>query len=797
MSTASASNKYGRFLDDGAFEILRPETPRPWVNFLSNGRYGAIVSQTGGGYAWHRVPGKDHLLRWHPAAYLDDRPGRYLYLRDAATGRFWSATHAPCGRSDAFRCVHRPGRTTIEAACEGVAASVTYAVPPADDVEVWLVSLASDRPREIEVYPFAEFLVGDYFFELSTRNIAILYNEAFAEPAEARVVARKFPVGDKPAAASVFMTTTLAVDAAECDLERFLGRYGSYERPGAVASGALPGSPRARGMNMCGAFRARLRLEPGRPVEFAVVLGPAADLEAARAAAASWRDLGRARRAVEAAAKSWDAAVAGAGPRIETPERTLDRFANGFLKFQVWQCNHWGRSATYYHEGHGEFGYRNTAQDAFGILSTDPAYAIERLVMLAKHQRPNGECMPGWTADEPSTGRPTSDFPMWLPFLLDAVVRETGDLSLLKREVPFFDEKFPGRWGDPAPLYDHAVRAMRFLMDRASGVHGIPLMGTQDWNDAFDRCGFGGKGESVMLAMGLLWGLEQTARMAEMAGDPGTAADCRARAKTIDAQVNEVAWDGDRYVRAYDDSGRAIGCRADGRVFIETQSWAVISGCARGERRDAVIRHLEKTLWTEYGQALFVPPYTELDRAIGRITAFAEGTKENAAVFTHMGMFAALAQYEAGRPDAAWRSIRAFLPYEANKDPEVFLTEPYVLPEYTIGPGNPRFGEGAFTWLTGSSDWLLWLLHERLLGVRPLVEGLRIRPALPSAWDRARLRRPFRGATYEIEIRRDAAVAPGGVVLSLDGTAVAGDVVPYAPGAHRVEARIGPNVPER
>ena len=320
-------------------------------------------------------------------------------------------------------------------------------------------------------------------------------------------------------------------------------------------------------------------------------------------------------------------------------------------------------------------------------------------------------------------------------------------------------------------------------------------MGTQDWNDAFDRTGIGGKGESVWLGMGLCVGLKLLEELAEFIGDVPTVRECRERYDAMKILINQYAWAGDRYVYAFNDKGEPIGSpvNREGSCQLNSQTWAVMAGIPDAEQLKKVLHHVDHTLRTPFGPALFTPPYTEYNADIGRITAFAPGTKENAAVFIHGGAFKIMMDYELGRAAEAYATMRELLPNAGEKDIEVYRTEPYVFPEYVIGPGNPRYGEGAFTWLTGSADWFLVALTERMLGARPGFKGLTVSPCIPASWKRARIVRRFRGTRYDIRISNPAGVSSGVKEIKVDGQKIEGRMLPAFQdhGVHLVEVLMG------
>lgn len=768
--------KYGSFSESGdEFVITRPDTPRPWINYLTNGKFCVLLSQCGGGFSFLKDSSVNRLTRWQSQNYMSDTPGFFLYLRDEKSGSYWNANHRPVGRSDSFECRHGLGYSVLTSSQDKIATKMTYFVPSnGDGVLVWRIAVTNQdkTERRLKAYDAVEWMLGDWAAELGIRNIAALMNRGAYLKNKEMILVQKMPWGNKPWPHVGFMVASRPVTGFDLDYENFMGRYGDWSAPESVVNGRCRQDAEVTGVPMVGVMEHSLVLAPGETASWDVVVGIADNAAAASTLATRYKSASRSTAALAETRAFWQHAIRD-NIEVETPEADVNLATNVWLKYQVYMNNYWGRSCTYYHEGFGEFGYRNTAQDAWAMVPLDPDYARARLIKLLTHQRKSGQPLPGWSeVSGPTTHRPPSDFPMWLPLLLDGYLRETGDMAFLKKKLPFFD-------GGSATVYDHVRRAIRFLQDVAKSRRGLPLMGTQDWNDAFDRAGIGGKGESVWLGMGLCVALGLMEKIALRCGDKATARDSRRRYEQMSAVINRYAWDGQWYTYGFNDKGQPLGSRKtkEGSVQLNAQTWAIIAGLPDEKKLKSMLAVIDGRLTTEHGPALFDPPYTKYDGSIGRITAFAPGTKENAALFCHGGAFKIYADLLIGRSQEAHDTLRTLLPM-GEKDIELFKTEPYVLPEYLIGRLNPRFGEGAFSWLTGSADWLLLSITERMLGVRPEFDGLAIEPVLPPSWKKCRVRRRFRGVLYDITILNPSGRSGGRYRLVVDGEPLEGNVVP-------------------
>ncbi|MDP3979869.1 MAG: hypothetical protein Q8Q33_00490 [Chlamydiota bacterium] len=783
--------KYGNFSPDNKqFIIHNPDTPRPWINYLSNGSYCLLISQTGAGYSYYLDSGENRLTRWSPERYLNDVPGRAIYVRDDETGKYWTEGKRPVDSVNGkYLCEHGLGYTVLRSEVSNIVHEVVRFVPVNDSVDIAIVKLQnkSNKTRRLSVFPFVEWLLGDWTTELAIRNISILLNRGHYDKNMQAVIAEKFPWRGKPWPYLGFIGSSLPALGYDVDYESFFGRYRRYDNPEVVERGKCGNSDDVKGMNMVGALHHRVTLKPGAIKEFSVIVGIQDNKTKANALLKKYRQLHEAKKALEQTRQYWDKAITDR-LEVNTPDPDLDRMINVWTKYQMYMNNHWGRSATFYHEGGGEFGYRNTAQDAWGLISVDPEYSKKRLILLAQHQKKNGQPLPGWSMQSgPSSHKPPSDFPIWLPFLLLAYIKETGEFDLLKKKVPFAD-------GTSASLYEHARRATVFLQDMAKSPRGLPLMGTQDWNDAFDRTGIAGKGESVWLGMGLCVALKNMVELANFIGDTKTAQDSEKRYEAMKRIINKIAWDGHYYCYAFNDYGEPIGSKKnkEGTIQLNSQTWAILAGLPDKARLKKILKVIDKDLATPYGPALFKPQYTKYNDRIGRITAFAPGTKENAALFCHGGTFKMASDLMLGRAEEAYQSYKEVLPC-FGKDVEIMKTEPYVYPEYYIGLGNNRFGEGAFSWLTGSADWAFVCVTQGILGIRPEFKGLAIDPQIPSKWKQFSVRRKFRGAVYEIQVKNPKGLNRGVKELRLDGKRIEGNCLPdqHDKRKHIVEVILG------
>jgi cellobiose phosphorylase len=741
------TDTYGDFSSNGEeFIVTRAVTPRPWINYLSNGKFCSLISQTAGGTSFYLDSRENRLTRWAPENYLHNTPGFFLYLRDAK-GDVFSGTCSPVYNSKFVHARHGLGYTIILTQKDDLECEMTFFTPLKENLTCCIVKLrnSGSTAATYKAYPFIEWLFGDYQLELAIRNISVLYNEGWYDEEKKAIIVRKFPVGNKVSPYLGFFGTSLKTTGWDMDYEVFLGNNGTYAKPEVVVQGQCKNT-NVRGKNMVGVFQSELTLAPGQETEFSFFWGMDTSMQGLSTIVEQYRNPEICKKKFSETAAYWKALIPGTS-KITTGFDKLDTMMNVWLKYQIVMNNHWGRSATFYHEGHGEFGYRNTAQDAWSIIPIDPVYAKDRINMLAKCQRKSGQPLPGWSAQSGfSTHVPPADFPVWFPMLINSYIKETGEFGFLEHKEKYFD-------GPAATIYKHAVNGLRFLQDRASGKHKIPLMGTQDWNDAFDRCGIGGKGESVWLGIGLCYALKQMIEIAGFLEDKSTLKECNQRYDEMKKIINKFGWDGNWYLYAFDDKGTPVGSHEneEGKIHLNSQTWAIIAGIADEEKIKKIYDSLEKHLETEFGYLLFAPYYSKFNINLGRITAFAPGTKENAAIFMHGAAFKIYADLLLGNSEKAYKTILQILPNIMDQD--IQKTEPYVLPEYRIGRGNADYGQGAFSWLTGSADWLFRSILDLMIGIEPDYKGLKINPHMPSKFSQYKVERRFRGRDYSFEFK--------------------------------------------
>jgi len=824
--------RYG-FFDDKRREyvITRPDTPVPWINYLGTDEFFGIISNTAGGYCAYRDARLRRLTRYRYNNVPSDSGGRYLYLRDDATGEYWAPSWQPVRRDlDAYECRHGLSYTAISSSLGGISAQALYFVPPGETLEVWRLRVTNERAEaaEISAFSLAEFALWDA--QDDATNFQRNYSTGEVEvdlSAASGVIYHKTEYRERRDHFAYFACSE-PVAGFDTQREAFLGAYRGFDAPLAVQRGTS-GDSVAHGWSPVGSHHVRLTLAPGQTREVIFLLGYWENPRDAKFAAPGvinkslvqpvidrWLDPA----AVEAGFAALQAAaddVLGA-LQVDTPDDDTNRMVNIWNAYQCLVTFNMSRSMSSYESGIGRgMGFRDSCQDLLGSVQLDPARARDRIRDLAATQFASGgayhQYQPLTKTGNDAIGSGFNDDPLWLVLGVAAYLRETGDATILNERVPFSD-------GGEDTLYGHVERSLRYTLDRL-GPHGLPLIGRADWNDCLNLNCFsetpgesfqttenlsGGVAESIFIAGLFTLAAREFAELADHVGRPADASGFRADAEKMAAIVAEHGWDGDWFLRAYDHYGNPVGsaANAEGQVFIEPQGMCVMGGIGVGNGlATRSLASVRERLATPHGIMLVQPAFREYHVELGEISSYPPGYKENGSVFCHTNPWVMIAEAMTGNGDAAYDYYRRINPSAREAISEVHRCEPYVYAQMIAGADAATHGEAKNSWLTGTAAWNFVAITQWILGIRPELDGLRVEPVLPSEWPGFSATRRFRGATYEITVRRGDAPAGQSAApiydgasqvtgVTVDGQPIEGTVVPLAtPGATiRVEVTI-------
>jgi cellobiose phosphorylase len=764
----SFATKYGRFSDDGMeYIVTTPRTPRPWINVISNGDYGITVSQTGSGYSWRTHAQLNRITRWEQDL-IKDEWGKYIYLRNDK-GKVWSAGWKPvCVEPEAYRCRHGMGYSVIESKNFGIETELVMFVPNNEPLEVWKLTVRNTtrRPQKLRLFSYMEWCLGsspDWHREFHRSFIETSYDcQAQALMAVKRLWEIPTDRGHWNAdwKYMAFHGSSRKLFSFDADKASFLGMYGSTRLPAAVANGRLQKNT-GNWLDPIACLGVPLSLKPGQEHVVVFTVGAADSREQAVELCSKYQTAEAADAELARVRERWERLLTTV--HIETPDPAMDIMENTWLKYQAISGRLWGRTA-YYQIG-GAYGFRDQLQDSQVFLPIDPARTRDQILLHARHQFKDGTVYHWWhPISETGLHNTISDNLLWLPYVVNSYLQETADFSILELREPFVDD------ASGTSIYDHCRRAIDKALERMSG-RGLPLIGAGDWNDGLSAVGLDGKGESVWLGHFLHRVLLDFSIIAERRGDRARVELYTKRARRLYEAVNNVAWDGDWYFRATTDEGVTIGSKqnTEGKVFLNAQTWSVISGVAPEERARQVMDVVEKELDLKAGPVLLHPAYSVPDRNIGYLTRYAAGMRENGGVYTHAATWAVIAEAILGRGDKAFQFYSKINPINRGQRPEEYVAEPYVTAGNIEGPESDFYGRGGWTWYTGSAAWLFKVGLEWILGVRPTLDGLLLDPCVPAGWNGFTVTRIFRGAAYKIEVINPYRVQTGVGSVLIDG----------------------------
>jgi cyclic beta-1,2-glucan synthetase len=785
-------NGTGGFSADGREYIIRtaPDrpTPAPWTNVLASPMFGSVISESGQAYSWNQNAHEFRLTPWHNDP-VSDSGGEAYYLRDEDSGVFWSPTALPAPSGAGHLTRHGFGYSVFEHSAHGIHSELLTYVALDAPLKHVVLKLRNEgaRHRRLSVTGYVEWVLG------ALREQSALHVVTERDAASGALFARNAYNTDFAGRVAFFHLDADQV-AFTCDRLEFIGQGGSLAKPASLARAGLSGRSGAA-LDPCAALQTVIELAPGgeREVRFMLGVGGRRNLDASNmvrrhsGAQAAHDDFARMRG-------WWDETLGAV--RIETPEPALDAIANGWLMYQTVACRLWARSG-YYQSG-GAYGFRDQLQDAMATVHARPELLRDHVLLFAGHQFVDGDVQHWW---HPPLGRGVrtrcSDDYLWLPLAVCRYVSVTGDVALMDRIVPFIE----GRALDPgessayelpeysphqASLYEHCVRAIRRAL--VFGGHGLPLMGSGDWNDGMDRVGIDGKGESVWLGFFLHEVLQRFAELADRCADYGFATTCRSAAQVLAHHIEENAWDGEWYRRAWFDDGTPLGSHrnAECRIDAVAQSWSVLSGAADPARTRAAMAALDAHLVRrEDGLIrLLDPPFDDAEPDPGYIRGYPPGVRENGGQYTHAAIWAAMAFARMGESERAWELLRMINPVNHALDAAAcarYMVEPYVMTADVVAAA-PHVGRGGWSWYTGSAGWMQRLIVESLLGVTRSGERLALAPQLPAAWDGFRLHYRFGAGTYTIDVRTgpEAALVVDGVPQQEASIALVDDGQPHA-----------------
>jgi N,N'-diacetylchitobiose phosphorylase len=776
------------------YVITRPDVPTSWTNYLGLKDMCTVISHNAGGYSFYKSAHRGRITRFRPNAVPLDRPGHYVYVRDDDTGEYWSVSWQPVGKSLSkakYICRHGVSYSIFCCRYNGIQAEQTLFIPLDDDVELWDVVLTnkSKRTRHLSVFSYVEFSLHNV--DLDNQDFQMGLYASGSSYKEGIIDYDFFYAPER----HHFFTASFAPDSYDCLRDSFIGPYHTETNPIAVETGRCSLSSQLGG-NHCGSLHKRFTIRPGQTTRCIFMLGVGSREKKGRYIKKKYSQLANVDKAFTTLRKHWQDKLSIF--QCDTPDPGMNTMINAWTLYQAETCVTWSRFASFIEVGgRTGLGYRDTAQDTMSVAHTHPAKVRQRILELFHAQVSTGFGLhlfdplllsPEQTDNKEKSSLPTvtmgndsldkvciptledvcGDDALWLVAAVCEYAKETGDIDFFDTIVPFADK-------EQATVYEHIKRALDFSAAHV-GPHGIAQGLRADWNDCINLRG----GESAMVSFIHYWALHIFIEATEHLGRWKDVRKYERMTLKIKTACDDCLWDGQWYLRGFTKAGRKIGTRKDhqGKLFLNAQSWAVMSGLSRGQRAKQCMDAVNKHLFSQYGLHLLWPAYGKPDDDIGFVTRVYKGVKENASIFSHPNPWAIIAECMLGRGDRAIKYYNAMLPCRQNDIIEIRQAEPYSYCQFIMGKDHARHGQARHPWLTGSAGWFYIAATQWIMGIRPTFKGLVIDPCIPKQWKGFRVTRRWRGATYNITVRNPSRVSKGVTSIELNGKAISGPIPP-------------------
>jgi cellobiose phosphorylase len=768
-------NGFGGFTRDGREYVItttqKQMTPAPWVNVIANRSFGTVISEAGAANTWSENAHEFRLTAWSNDP-VSDPSGEAFYIRDEESGYFWSPSLLPCGGAAPYISRHGFGYSVYEHSEGGIRTELWVYVAIDAPVKFAVIRVRNDsgRSRRLSVTGYVEWVLGD----LRSKSMMHVTTELDAHTG---ILFARNPYSTEFGDRVAFFGVNDASHTVTGDRTEFLGRNGILSSPAAMARARLSGRI-GSGLDPCAAIQVPFDLAQGQEREIIFTLGAGQNADDAQGLAHRFRGSVAARGALEAVWQYWNRTLGTV--HVETPDPSINVLVNGWLVYQMLACRFWARSG-FYQPG-GAVGFRDQLQDAMALIYAEPRFLRDHMLLCAAHQFQEGDVQHWW---HPPLGRGVrtrcSDDYLWLPLAASRYVTTTGDTGVLDEPIHFIEGRpirsdedsyydLPVRSEAAASLYDHCVRAV--MLGLRFGDHGLPLMGSGDWNDGMNLVGQHGKGESVWLGFFLYDVLVRFADIACLRGDTTFADRCRSEAANLRQNLEQNSWDGEWYRRAYFDDGSPLGSVINAECQIDSiaQSWSVLSGAGDAQRSRCAMNAVNERLVRRSNQLiqLLDPPFDKSLLEPGYIKGYVPGVRENGGQYTHAAIWSAMAFAGLGDNERAWELFHMINPVTHGKSPQAIATykvEPYVVAAdvYAL---PPHTGRGGWTWYSGSAGWMYRLIIESLLGLQLEVDKLYFAPRFPSTWNVFTVQYRYGETLYHIVIQRpsDARGKPSVVV---------------------------------
>lgn len=777
-------NGTGGFSADGREYVINTSknivTPAPWVNIIANQNFGTVISESGAAYTWAENAHEYRITPWNNDP-VNDTSGEAFYIRDEETGQFWSPSPLPRCGNGSYITRHGFGYSVFESIECGISCEMTVYVDIKESIKFITLKFKnkSGKLRKLSATGYMELVLAD----LRPKSMMHLITEP--EATTGALISRNNYNTTFPGRV-VFFNVDDVNRSYTTDRTEFIGRNGTLSSPDAMERVRLSGKS-GSSMDPCIALQAQFELYEGQEKEVVFRLGTAKNMGEGIALATRFKGNIAAASALSAVHDYWRQTLTAV--QVETPDQSLNLLANGWLTYQTLACRIWARSGFY--QSGGAFGFRDQLQDVISLLHAKPLVARVQILLCASRQFKEGDVQHWW---HPPAGRGVrtkcSDDYLWLPFATARYVTSTGDIAILKEQVHFLEGRLlnsgeesyydlPGISEGTASLYEHCMAAINHGL--VFGAHGLPLIGSGDWNDGMDRVGEHGKGESIWLAFFLFDVLTKFADIAALNGDTAFAGKCRNEAVRLQTNIEKNGWDGEWYRRAYFDNGTPLGSAGNTECRIDSisQSWSVLSGAGNKERSAMGMAAVDKYLVRRDTAIiqLLDPPFDKSDLNPGYIKGYVPGVRENGGQYTHAAIWTVMAFAALGSNDKVWELFSLINPINHGNTPELvekYKVEPYVVAADVYGAA-PHTGRGGWTWYTGSAGWMNYFIIEYLLGLRLVGNKLYVKPCVPTTWPSFKVQYRYKETLYNLTVQQGG--ENSSLIIVLDGQKVADNFI--------------------
>ncbi|MEK6557964.1 MAG: glycosyl transferase [Candidatus Margulisiibacteriota bacterium] len=800
---------YGYFDDaNREYVITDPKTPVKWVNYVGTLQFGGIVDHTGGSLICKGDPALNRIVKYIPQLPSSDFKGETLYLRVKTSNGYkvFSPFYVPTlDVYDRYECHVGLSYQKIVSEFYGIRTEVTIFVPMGSNVVLRDISITniSGKSMEVDVIPVVEYSHFDALKQFTNADWVpqTMIVDAVKEK-EGTVIHKQYAFMKRDTAVNYF-TSNVSVDSFETDRKSFLGNneYGTWKQPLSLFSEHLSNHEARRADNMSALLHCLGTVKSGEIRRLITQLGQEESLDKALESIKHYRDEKNVDRAFSQLKDFWTEYLSTL--QVSTPDASFNSMVNIHNPRQCHTTKNWSRDLSLYQLGFGGrgMGFRDSSQDVMGVMAHMSGEGRDLLEKILSVQKADGSAMHQFYASTLEANEGDSreehghkfygDDHLWAILAVCAYLKETGELSFLDKRISFYDKELPVSQRETGTVLDHLQRALAFTQEN-KGQHGLPLLGFADWNDTVN---LKGNAESLFVANQYARALVEMIELMRYLGNKKQATIYEKYHEEMKKAVNAHAWDGEWYVRYFEEDGTPLGSQKNeqGKIYVNSQSWAVMAGVAPSDRALSAMNSVHKLLNTRYGIKLSWPGFNGFDWRKGGITTYPPGAKENGGIFLHTNPWCMIAETILGNGDRAYEYYSQINPAAKNDIIEIFECEPYSYPQNILGDEHPQFGLGRNSWLSGTASWTYQAATSHILGIQPTFEGLKIDPCIPKTWDQFAVNRKFRGVVYQIQVMNPSRVSKGVQSVTVDGKKIAGNIVPIFSDKkeHRVEVVMG------